>query len=183
MYSLSNPCRLYTSASGAAPSDCCFMAVRSMGIDVIGPISPSSTKGHRFLLAITDYFSKWAEAIPLIEVKISNVVNFIKLHVIHWIGVPRQIIHDNGPQFISQIFYQFCDKYRVQNVVSTAYNSAANGLAKAFNKTIIKLSFHQISETRMRSSVNVFRPTEPQFRPRQAIRLFLWYTNVKQSYH
>ena len=28
------------------------------GIDVIGPISPPSVKGHRFILAITDYFSK-----------------------------------------------------------------------------------------------------------------------------
>ena len=42
------------------------------GIDVIGLISPSSTKGHWFILTITDYFSKWAEAIPLIEVKTSN---------------------------------------------------------------------------------------------------------------
>jgi len=45
------------------------------GIDVVGPISPSSTRGYRFILAITDYFSKWAEAIPLVEVKTSNVVN------------------------------------------------------------------------------------------------------------
>ena len=58
------------------------------GIDVIGPISPSSTKGHRFILAITDYFSKLAEAIPLVEVKTSNVVNFIKHHVIHRFAVP-----------------------------------------------------------------------------------------------
>jgi len=67
------------------------------------------------------------------------VVNFIKHHVIHRFGVPRQIIHDNGPQFISQVFYRFCDKYRIQNVASTTYNPAANGLAEAFNKTIIKL--------------------------------------------
>ena len=115
------------------------MAVRSMGIDVIGPISPSSTKGHQFILAITDYFSKWVEAIPLIKVKTSNVINCIKYHVIHRFGVPKQIIHDNGPQFVSQVFYRFCDKYRIQNVTSTAYNPAANGPAKAFNKTIIKL--------------------------------------------
>ena len=38
------------------------------GIDIVKPISPSSKKGHRFILAITDYFSKWVEAIPLIEV-------------------------------------------------------------------------------------------------------------------
>jgi len=44
------------------------------GMDVVGPISPPSSKGHRFILAITDYFSKWAEVIPLREVKASDVV-------------------------------------------------------------------------------------------------------------
>jgi len=109
------------------------------GIDIIGPISPPSVKGHRFILAITDYFSKWAEAVPLAEVKTTNVINFIKHHVIHLFGIPRQIIHDNGPQFASQSFYRFCDKYQIQNMTSTAYNPAANGVAEAFNKTIIKL--------------------------------------------
>jgi len=76
---------------------------------------------------------------PLIKVKTSNVVNFIKHHIIHRFGVPRRIIHDNGPQFASQVFYRFCNIYRIQNVSSTAYNPTANGLAEAFNKTIIKL--------------------------------------------
>ncbi|KAJ6822560.1 uncharacterized protein M6B38_388220 [Iris pallida] len=109
------------------------------GMDIIGPINPPFVKGHRFILAITDYFSKWAEAVPLIEVKTSNVVNFIKHHVIYCFGIPRRIIHDNGPQFASQAFYRFCDKNRIQNLASTSYNPAANGLAEAFNKTIIKL--------------------------------------------
>jgi len=109
------------------------------GIDIVGPISPSSTKGHRFILAITDYFSKWEKVIPFIDIKTSNVVNFIKHHVIHRSGIPRWIIHDNDHQFASQVFYQFCNKYRIQNVASTAYNPAANGLVEAFNKTIIKL--------------------------------------------
>ena len=87
------------------------------GIDAVEPISPSSTRGHRFILAMTDYFSKWTEAIPLVEVKTSNVVNFIKHHIIHRFGVPRRIILDNGPQFVSQVFYQFCDKYQIQNVL------------------------------------------------------------------
>ena len=58
------------------------------GIDVVGLISPSSAKGHGFILAITDYFSKWAKAAPLAKVKITNVVNFIKHHVIHRFGAP-----------------------------------------------------------------------------------------------
>ena len=76
---------------------------------------------------ITDYFSKWAEAALLAEVKTTNVVNFIKYHVIHQFGVPRGIIHDNDPKFASQSFYQFCDKYQIQNVASISYNPAAKG--------------------------------------------------------
>ncbi|KAJ1700984.1 hypothetical protein LUZ63_000763 [Rhynchospora breviuscula] len=32
------------------------------GTDIIGPIDPPASNGHRFILATTDYFSKWAEA-------------------------------------------------------------------------------------------------------------------------
>jgi len=74
------------------------------GMDVVGPISPPSSKGHQFILAITDYFSKKAEAISLREVKTSNVVKFIKHHVVYRFGMPQQIVHDNRPQFVSQGF-------------------------------------------------------------------------------
>jgi len=59
-----------------------------MGTGRVGSISPSSSKEHRFILTITDYFSKWAEVIPLNEVKTSNVVKFIKHYVIYLFDVP-----------------------------------------------------------------------------------------------
>jgi len=67
---------------------------------------------------------------PLIEVKTFNVINFIKHHVIHQFGVPRRIIHDNGPKFASQVFYQFCNTYWIQNVASTTYNLLLMGWRK-----------------------------------------------------
>jgi len=115
------------------------MAIQSLGNWYNRTNQSPSVKGYRFILAITNYFLKWAEAVPFTEVKTTNLVNFIKHHVIHRFGVPKRIIHDNVLQFANQSFYRFCDKYRIQNVVSTAYNSATNGLAKAFNKTIIKI--------------------------------------------
>ncbi|ONK72758.1 uncharacterized protein A4U43_C04F22860 [Asparagus officinalis] len=117
-------------------------------MDIVGPISPPTSKGHRFILAVTDYFSKWAEAIPLREVKTKNVIKFIKHHVIYRFGVPRRIVHDNGTQFISFGFQRFCDKFRIQSVASTAYYPPANGLAKAFNKTIVKLLKKFVSKSR-----------------------------------
>ena len=116
-------------------------------MDVIVPISPPSSKGHRFILVITDYFSKWEEAIPLREVKMSDVIKFVKHHVVYRFSVPRWIIHDNGPQFVSQEVQRFCNKFRIQNVSSTVYYPSANGLAEAFNKTIGKLLKKFISKS------------------------------------
>ena len=73
------------------------------------------------------------------EVKTSDVIKFVKHYVIYQFGMPQRIIHDSGPQFVSQVFQRFCDKFRIQSVSSTAYYPVANGLAKAFNKTIGKL--------------------------------------------
>ena len=36
-----------------------------IGIDFIGPISLASSKGNRYILTISDYFSKFVEAVAL----------------------------------------------------------------------------------------------------------------------
>ncbi|XP_020260380.1 protein NYNRIN-like [Asparagus officinalis] len=117
-------------------------------MDIIGPISLPSTKGHRFILVITNNFFKWAEVIPLREVITSDVVKFIKHHIIYRYGIPRHIIHDNGPQFVSQAFTRFCDKFRIRNLALPAYNPDVNGQVEAFNKTIIKILTKLVSTTK-----------------------------------
>jgi len=93
--------------------DCCFVAIQSVGNryrrayqPLINEMSSVHLSNNRLILKV--------EAIPLNEVKTSNVINFIKHHVMHRFGVPRLIIHDNGPQFLSQVFYRFCNKYQIQ---------------------------------------------------------------------
>jgi hypothetical protein len=39
--------------------------VRGWGLEFIGEIHPSSSKGHRFVLVTKDYFSMWTDALPL----------------------------------------------------------------------------------------------------------------------
>ena len=62
--------------------------IEAWEIDVVGPISPSSAKGHQLILTIIDYFSNWAKVASFPEVKTTYVVNFIKHHVIYRFGVP-----------------------------------------------------------------------------------------------
>ncbi|PKU59564.1 hypothetical protein MA16_Dca028568 [Dendrobium catenatum] len=111
----------------------------SWGTDIIGPIEPPSSLGHRFILAATDYFSKWAEAIPLREVKLDNVMKFFRDNIVYHFGVPRQIISDNGTAFKSIKIYRFIEHHMLDWSYSSIYNPRANGLAEAFNKTLVKL--------------------------------------------
>jgi hypothetical protein len=55
---------------------------RGWGMDMISKINPPSSKGHQFILAITDYFTKWVEAVPMKSVASKDVIQFIKEHVI-----------------------------------------------------------------------------------------------------
>jgi len=57
-------------------------------MDVIGPIIPPTSKGHHFILAIIDYFSKCAKVVLLKEIKTPNVIKFIKHHELYRFGVP-----------------------------------------------------------------------------------------------
>ncbi|KAL0337680.1 UNVERIFIED_CONTAM: Transposon Tf2-12 polyprotein [Sesamum calycinum] len=79
------------------------------GLDVVGPLM-KSFGGHLYILAATDYFSKWAEAIPLKEVKKENVADFIRTHIIYRYGVPRYIIADNGKPFCNSLIDKLCQK-------------------------------------------------------------------------
>jgi hypothetical protein len=61
---------------------------RGWSMDIIGKINPPSSKGHQFILAITDYFTKWVEAVPMKSVASKDVINFVKEHAIHRFGIP-----------------------------------------------------------------------------------------------
>jgi len=82
------------------------------GLDVVGPLAPKSSAGYLYILAATDYFSKWAEAIALKEVKKENVVDFIRTHIIYRYGVPRYIVTDNGKPFFNKLMTSLCEKFK-----------------------------------------------------------------------
>jgi hypothetical protein len=56
---------------------------RGWGLDSIGEIHPRSSKGHRFILVSTDYFTEWTEAIPLRNMTHREVISFVQEHIIY----------------------------------------------------------------------------------------------------
>jgi hypothetical protein len=118
------------------------------GMDVVGPIHPPSSKGHRFILAATDYFSKWSEVVALKEVKAENVEDFIRNNLIYHFAVPSRIISDNGTSFKNRQLEKLFTKFKIKHHFSTAYNPSVNGQAEAFNKVFCKLLKKVVSQNK-----------------------------------
>ena len=57
-------------------------------MDLIGKIYPTSSKGHSFILVAIDYFTKWVEEVSLKKAKQKDVIQFIKVHIIHRFRIP-----------------------------------------------------------------------------------------------
>ena len=72
-------------------------------IDIIGKISPKSSRGHEFILVAIDYFTKWVEAASYARLTSAKVASFIRSHIICRHGVPHKLISDRGSHFRAEV--------------------------------------------------------------------------------
>ncbi|KAJ0682488.1 putative nucleotidyltransferase, Ribonuclease H [Helianthus annuus] len=106
------------------------------GMDIVGKL-PKAPGGKVFMLAMTDYFSKWVEAEAFVQVRDQEVVSFVKRNILTRFGVPAEIICDNGSQFISRRTTDFCKNWGIKMITSTPVHPQANGQAESSNKIIV----------------------------------------------
>ena len=85
----------------------------------------------------TDYFTKWVEAEPLANIRDVDVKKFIWRNIVTRFGTPRTLVSDNGLQFDSNAFRQYCSNLGIRNRHSTLAYPQGNGQAEAVNKVIV----------------------------------------------
>ena len=88
------------------------------GIDIVG-LLPTALIQKKLLLVATDYFSTCVEAEAFSSIKDRDVTQFIWKIIVCRFGIPRSIVSDNGPQFDSQVYRNFCHELKIKNLYST----------------------------------------------------------------
>ncbi|XP_049372641.1 uncharacterized protein LOC125837594 [Solanum verrucosum] len=107
------------------------METDSWGMDVIGPIKPATSNGHRFILVAIDYFTKWVEATSHKSVTKKVVNDFVKNNIICRFGIPESIIIDNGTNLNSDLMRSLCEKFKINHQNSTACRPQMNRAVEA----------------------------------------------------
>ena len=73
---------------------------KRVATDLVGPIGPPSEDGHRYILTLVDFATRYPEAVPLKNIDTETVAEAL-VDIFSRLGVPEEILSDLGTQFIS----------------------------------------------------------------------------------
>lgn len=110
--------------------------LESVAIDILGELIRTK-KGNRFLLVITDRFTKLTKTVPLKRITATAVAHAFVHHWVFHYGPPRTLLSDNGSQFMARFFTEVCRIMGTKNVYTTTYHPQCNGQVERFNRTIL----------------------------------------------
>jgi len=116
-----------------------------VGIDISGPYNPTP-EGNKYILVISDYFTKWVEAYPMKNMEAHTVAEIVVTQFISRMGVPMIIHSDQGRNFESKLFQQMCVLLGVKKTRTTAFRPASNGLVERFNRTLNEMICTTVKE-------------------------------------
>ena len=103
-------------------------------MDIIGPL-PKTRQGHRYVLVVCDYATRYPEAIPLKKFTAPAIAEeLIGLFSRH--GVPREILTDQGTNFTSQLLKELYQMIGVTPIKTSPYHPQTDGLVERFNQTL-----------------------------------------------
>lgn len=109
--------------------------IERVALDRVGPF-PVSNHGNKYILVVTDYFTRWVEGYHMDNAEKTTIVDLFITNVICRFGVPRQIHTDQGRRFESVIFKDLCTKLSIDKTRTTAFRPESDGLVERFNRTL-----------------------------------------------
>ena len=103
--------------------------------DVMGPVSPSSIGGNRYVISFIDEFSGFS-VVKYMKNKHEALSNF-KEYVAQY-GTPKILRSDNGTEYKNKAFKNFCIKNKIAREFTVPETPEQNGVAERFNRTVVE---------------------------------------------
>ena len=96
-------------------------------MDLVGPISPVTSSGNRYILTVIDMLTGYTVAVPIPDKKSETVCGAYRDNVYCTFGGSSRILTDNGTEFKSQEMKTICDELDIKHAFSPVYTPQANG--------------------------------------------------------
>ena len=113
--------------------------------DIMGPL-PISEQGNRYIVVVTDLFSKWVEAFAIRDTTSSTLATVLVDEVISRYGAPTCIHSDQGANLCSEVIQTMCKLLGMGRTRASAYHPQGNGQVERFNRTVEAMLAKSVKE-------------------------------------
>lgn len=103
-------------------------------IDIIGPL-PETSRGNKYIVAVTDHFTKYPFACALPQKTAELVANFL-YECICLFGCMDSIISDQGREFVNSVMDHLSDRFGFKHRITSPYHPESNGQRERDNRTL-----------------------------------------------
>ncbi len=137
-----------------------------VSMDIMTIEQSKSTRPH--ILIILNEYSKYAEAIPLLNQEATTIAKvFFRKWILRY-GPPEELISDRGSNFLSKFFLHLCDLLNIRKITTAAYHPQGNRANECMQQrlyTILPSLIHQ---------------SETKWEPNLDLALFVYHTTYQQ---
>ena len=106
-----------------------------MSWDIMGPL-PLTDRHHKYILVVTDAFTKWVEAFPLQNTTAETLAMCLVNEVVCRYGAPTVIHSDQGANLCSEVVRSMCHLLGHHQTRTSVYHPQGNGQVERFNRTV-----------------------------------------------
>ena len=103
-------------------------------IDIVGPLPYAN--GFRYLLTCVDRFTRWPEAIPIVDIRAEMVADAFFSGWIARYGTPATITTDRGAHLESKLWDNLCNQFGIIRNRTTSYHPQSNGMVERFHRQL-----------------------------------------------
>ena len=109
-----------------------------IAVDLMGPLNETERR-NRYILVVSDYFSKWVEAYPVPNQEATTVADKIASEWVCRYGAPHSLHSDQGTNFESAVFQEMCRLLGIEKTHTTPFHPQSDGQVERFNATLQKI--------------------------------------------
>ena len=89
--------------------------------------NPALAGGNHHIIVVVDYFTKWAEVIPIVKFDGETAAHFVFNQIITWFDIRRDLFTDHGKHFQNKMMEELSLNLGYKKEHSSSYYPQVNG--------------------------------------------------------
>ena len=107
---------------------------RRLAMDIVGPLRRTK-RGHKYILTVMDFATRYPEAIPLRRIDAATVAEAL-CDVFTRLGIPDEILSDQGSNFMSELLHNVMELLQIHQLKTSPYHPQTDGMLERFHGTL-----------------------------------------------